>query len=407
MASQSSANAVRAGLFVIISIAIAVAVIVALSGVLAKLEPTNPYTVRFELANGAAGLETDSPVRVGGRDVGRVSRIMFERDDSGELSGVLVQIAIDDDLVVHEGATAYLERPLLGSGAALNFESLGDHTRGDIPPGGMIPGATQVPQFMAQAGYGATQREQLQSTLARAHDFTEEFTAELDAIIKDVRAMTADARERSGGWFDRTDEIIEEIRSASAEIRQGVEEGRALVASLQDGVDDNRENIDRVIANIESASARADELMLRVNEETIAMVEALLQDGRDGVADARAAINRVDGLVAEQTPAVRKSLANARLASDQLRLTMGEVRRAPWRLLHRPAERELEFELLYDAARAYASAVSDLRDASESLDRLSAESQDITPYAQSLSEAFERYQSAEERFLTLLTSNAP
>jgi len=405
MSNARSGNAVRAGVFVIGTIVIAVAVVVTLAGLTSKLHPTTRYTVRFSLTDGAAGLEMDSAVRLGGRDIGRVVGVRFESADNGDVTGVLVQIAIDDDLVVHEGTTAFLERPLLGSGATLNFESLGELSAPAVNEGGVIPGVPQVPQFMAQAGYGSTQREQLQSILTR----TEDYTIRFDGIIRDIEAISADARGRSTGWFDRADEILSEVQGAAAEMRTSIEEGRALVASVQDGVDTNRDSIDAMIANIESASKNADEITARFNEHTIALVEDLLEEGRAGVADARSSISRIDTLLAEQTPAVRKSIANARLASDQLRLTMGEVRRSPWRLLHRPAERELEFELLYDAARAYADAVSDLRDAGEALDSVATTgaSAEVVGYTETITEAFERYRSAESRFLDLLTSNAP
>ncbi len=405
MSNARSANAVRAGVFVIATIVIAVAVVVTLAGLTSRLHPTTRYTVRFSLTDGAAGLEMDSAVRLGGRDIGRVVGVRFESAADGDVTGILVEIAINDDLVVHEGSTAFLERPLLGSGATLNFESLGAMNAPLIQENGVIPGVPQVPQFMAQAGYGSTQREQLQSILSR----TEDYTIRFDGIIRDIEAISADARGRSTGWFDRADGILSEVQAAATEMRTSIEEGRALVASVQDGVDANRDSVDAMIANIESASKNADEISARFNEHTIALVEGLLEDGRAGVADARTAITRVDDLLAEQTPAVRKSIANARLASDQLRLTMGEVRRSPWRLLHRPAERELEFELLYDAARAYADAVSDLRDAGEALDSVAASgaSAQVVGYTETITKAFERYRSAEERFLDLLTTNAP
>ena len=143
-------------------------------------------------------------------------------------------------------------------------------------------------------------------------------------------------------------------------------------------------------------------------------LNALLEDGRAGVADARGTLADVDSLFKEQTPEIRRTMANARLASDQLRLTLGEVRRSPWRLLYRPDQKELEFELLYDATRSYASAVSDLRAASESLQAVStsgrsetADGESIESLLTGMAEAFSKYETAEQRFLQLLGANQP
>ncbi len=407
MAQGSSKNAVRAGVFVLATIALTVAVIVVLAGLTEKLRPTSSYIVRFDLTDGAAGLEVDSNVQVGGRKVGRVTRVNFERGASDVLTGILVEIAIDKNLTIRDGATAYLERPLLGSGAALNFESLGEASSPPLEQLGVITGEPQVPQFMAQAGYGSTQREQLQSVLARA----DELSAKFDDIAENIRAITVDARGRSGGWFDQTDAILEDVRNSAADVRARIDEGKKLIASLQEGIDTNRPRVDEILANAQLASEDVRDATEHFNEHTVALVDGLLQDGRDGAAEARASLERIDTLIAEQSPAIRKSIANARLASDQLRLASGEIRRTPWRLLYRPTEKDLEFELLYDAARAYADAVSDLRDASETLDAIStsnpAVSNELVRVSDEIADAFTRYNSAEQRFLDLLSSNSP
>lgn len=408
MPANEGRNAVKAGVFVILTLALAITAILLLAGVPEKLRPTTDYVVRFDLDEGAAGLQQDSPVRIGGRDVGRVTGVNFERTESGVITSVLVDIAVAEDIHLHEGATAFLERPLLGSGAVLNFESVGDQRSGEVlTEGAVIPGEPQVPQFMAQAGYGSTQREQLQNVLARA----DSLTVDIEKAVADVREVVAEARGRSGDWFDRADQIFTTAQDTAEEIREGVRSGRELIASLQEGVDENRPAVNEAIANIEAASASAREAVAHFNEETLALMDDLLARGRETVAEAREAVERADEALASELPEIRKAIANARLASDQLRLTTGEVRRAPWRLLYRPSERELEFELLYDAARSYADAVSDLRAASETLESVSeagvAESGATERYAQEITDAFRRYEAAEGRFLELLSEEAP
>lgn len=408
MPSSRNPNAARAGAFVIVSIVLGVVAVVLLAGLKDKLQPTSRYAVRFSLADGAAGLEPDSEVRVGGRAVGRVLGVSFDTDTNGTVTGLLVRIAVRRDLVIHEGAVAFLERPLLGSGAVLNFMTLGDNATGPpLPEHGVITGKPQVPQFMAQAGYGDTQRQQLQDILGRA----DELTIKIDSAVDDIKAVVADARDRSGDWFDRTDAIFERVDNASTEIKEGTADARAFIASVQDAVDTNRPRVDEIVTNTRDASARFRDIGTHFNDVTLARIDELLDTGKAGADEARAAIERVDTLIADQSPNVRKALANARLASDQLRLASGEIRRTPWRLLYRPNEHELEFELLYDAARTYADAASDLRSAGESLDAVtnagSATDEELVGYSDELTKAFETFHAAENRFLDLLIGNAP
>ena len=80
MAHREQSNAVRAGLFVTVSVLLAMLIIVMLSGIRERLTPSNSYIVRFDLAVGAQGLSEGSEVRVSGQKVGQVSSVRFTSD---------------------------------------------------------------------------------------------------------------------------------------------------------------------------------------------------------------------------------------------------------------------------------------------------------------------------------------
>ncbi|MFI4871167.1 MAG: hypothetical protein ACIARQ_05090, partial [Phycisphaerales bacterium JB061] len=103
-------------------------------------------------------------------------------------------------------------------------------------------------------------------------------------------------------------------------------------------------------------------------------------------------------------PGILRTLANARLASDQLRLATIEIRRNPWKLLARPDTKELREELFYDAARVYATAASDLQDAGASLEAIlarpgGADEDEIRALTEELKSAMARYKQAEAGLL--------
>jgi len=85
MPGREQSNAVRAGVFVLLSVLLAVVIIVILSGVVERLKPANVYVVRFPLSVGAQGLSEGSEVRVGGQKVGQVSGVGFS--PNGEAAG--------------------------------------------------------------------------------------------------------------------------------------------------------------------------------------------------------------------------------------------------------------------------------------------------------------------------------
>ena len=63
-------------------------------------------------------------------------------------------------------------------------------------------------------------------------------------------------------------------------------------------------------------------------------------------------------------------LTDLREASSELKLSMIEIRRNPWRLLYQPTSEVVAHENLYDAARTFTIAAADLKVAGESLQQV-------------------------------------
>ena len=106
-------------------------------------------------------------------------------------------------------------------------------------------------------------------------------------------------------------------------------------------------------------------------------------------------------------------LASGRLAAQQIKLAMIEVRRSPWKLLYKPEKAELEHELLYEAARTFAMAVSDLRATSQTAERLLSNPRIETDpelqrrITQFLGTRIENYENAQQQLLDVLLSEKP
>lgn len=404
---RGSTNNVKAGIFVVVTILIAFSVVVTLSGVRDRIKPRDSYIVRFDIGVGAGGLEPGSSVLVGGRPVGRVAKIELRTESVSDAlpPGIDVTILVDKNIRFYgaPGAapTGYIERPLLGSGGEVNFTSVGDPSRHPrLPVGSVLPGTLAPPSFLAQAGYGDEQAQQLRNILRRA-----------DEITENVNATVSDVRGRSSKWLDDVDHMMTRGREFADDLPRLASEARERLDQLEDifnkaraVIDDNRDKIDAIVDNTKEATEHGRDLLANLNEETRGLLNDMLREGREAAASSREAVERLDTLLIEQTPTIRRAFANARLASDQLKLTLAEVRRAPWRLLYRPDTHELEFELLYDAARTYAVAASDLRAASESLQSITGATDGaaVEDALDALRRSFNVYREAERRFLDMV-----
>jgi ABC-type transporter Mla subunit MlaD len=422
MASRAiSRNNVIAGLFVVAGMVGAIAISIAVSGVQKRLVPTKSYIVRFSIAQGAPGLKIGSPVKLGGQEVGRVTRIAFE-PAQGAPSNVRVDIAVNSKITLHTDAWAFLELPLLGSMGSINFSRVGGQTDPAHPEqapapvlaeGQALQGAIAPPSFLAQAGYGPEQAQELQAIFKdasalvdRARQIAERFDAQLEPgladarkVLADLGAVSDDLNKRWGGWADTAGNVITKADHAADTLNTALDDADKLVQEARQALADNRPVLDRTLANIDAA-------VERWKTETLDNLNAALATGQRGVDEFERLGKSLRLTVEQETPNLEKTLANLRLTADQLKLASIEVRRNPWRLLYSPKTKELESELFYDSARTYAAAVSDLRAASEALealakgaDAVAVNRETVDHITARLDEAFKRYQEAEQSLL--------
>lgn len=432
MLRRTSRNNVLAGLFLLVSLALGLAVFFVLSSAWERLTVrTNRYIVAFTLADGAEGLDKDAFVKVGGEKVGAVSAWSFRKDErTGHIIGVDVEIQVQSEIALYENAIAYLNLPLLGSSSSINFPSVGDPltvtaAQGNNPllePGERIAGRLAPPSFLAQAGYGPEQTKQVQSiianadeTTARLNRITQQVEEELDpmlnqisSILADGKTISGDARESFAAWRSTLSNALDRLKLASEKIvevlasaQQGVDETRGVIATVQGAVNENKDKVSRALSNVE-------ELTERMKTDVYAVVMEMLDNGKAATSDFAQSAERLRTMVGRRAPDLETTIANARIASDQLKLTSIEVRQAPWKIFAKPEGRkDLENEVLYDSVRTYATAVSDLRAAAASLESISQgngkpselDRRTIDDISKAIEDSFKRYQKAEEDFL--------
>ncbi len=415
-----------AGGFVLASIALAVGSVLLLSGVLDDLGPKATYRVTFLMTDGTAGLKQGSKVTLGGQPVGEVSSIRFAGADPASPESVEVWIRVAKSVALYDNAWVYLERPLLGSMGTINIARTGGPTpdgRGGgkrLMEGGTMAGRLAPPAFLAQAGYGPDEAEAVTSLIQTALQLVEradrvlagveareeEVIGGLADAVRDARAVTAEVRTKMDEWSGSVDRTLANVEHASQrlapvldETREGLAEARGVVGQARDLIDANRPTFDRSMANVETITSNLADVGPKI--------DTMLDESANAARQFADAGRQASDLMRQEAPSIRRTLANLRLAADQFKLVAIEVRRNPWRLLYTPSTKELESELLYDAARTYAEAVSDLRSASASLEAVAAgapapDRESIEDLTSRLRDAFSRYEAAEQRFLQLV-----
>lgn len=423
-------NSVLAGLFLVSGLILAVVISFVLSGVGDKLEQRTPYLCICTLADGAAGIKPGSLVLLGGQPVGKVEKVELKPDpDAPSMLAVHVTAGVRAEITLYDDATFHIERPLLGSSATINISAIG--TPGATPIMGkdrVLAAGERVrltpapPSFLAQAGFGNDEVKKVQKIIDDAQIAVESLSKSIDkasprvqAAIEDVAASVADIRRQLPDWTKRVDATLANTERASERFDPLVADAQAGVADARGIIKNLGEDLDRWDPKVTSIFDNADAALVKVNTQTVERFNTALDDARTALDEFTDAARSTGALVKEQSPNLRRAMANARLMSDQLKLAAIEIRNQPWRLLYTPSAKESEATVLYDATRAYADAVSDLRAASEALESSMAEApggeaavdratiEDLTGR---LRDAFQNYRSAEDHLMDKLVKTS-
>lgn len=376
-AGRFSRNTVLAGVFVLAIIALFVVAVVLLTKAGDWSFDVRTYTVRFDLDEGAEGLEKGSAVKLGGKRVGRVLRVDFDPppESGAEVTALLVRIEVRSDLVLYEDAVVTLQRPLLGSNSALNILKLrSSPDAGRIAENGVIDGRISPPGFFRETDYAA-----VQNFLKRLDRWSADVDRDWPAPYDDVKATIASAREateniavlvqetrgRWDEWVGEIDGVIRQVRprfdDLTARAQETVDRARNAAAEVEQAVVENRP---RVNAAIEDFRA----LMEKANGEAYSEALTTIRKARETMEYAADAARRADEFITTRSPELGEIITSAALAAQQLKLATIEIRAAPWRLLYQPTRKELENELLYNSVRQYSQSLAEVRAAAEALE---------------------------------------
>jgi hypothetical protein len=382
--NPASRNNVFAGLFLVFSLALGVWVTFTLSD---RGTPgaNSPVVIRFPIETGAYGLKQGSAVTLGGQRVGEVISTGFHTEpventkDLRRFIDVLAKVR--GDLGIDQTSAANLDRPLLGSSSTINISMVGTgHAAPTWKPSELdsaapvIVGTLSPPAVLQQAGFGPEQSkavekmvEDLRHTAATIRVAIDENAPKVSKMVDSTATVMNNVETRIPEWTSRIDRATLAAEKAAADLPSITQKFEKQVADIGSIISRNSDKIDSIISKTERTTALAESALDKVDRESIAALNRTLRDSQEAVEKLKRPLAQFRDLMNEDLPQIKTIVANGRLASEQLKLTATEVRAQPWRLLYRPDTRELQVQLLFDAARSYAQSVSDLKAASEAL----------------------------------------
>lgn len=380
MANETRQN-LTAGAFVISGVVLAVVTLVIIQRL--TLTPRATYQVRFTVEEGVGGISAGSAVQVGGLPRGAVTEVTPIFDD-GRLVGIEAAIEIDQTIRFSSDATVLRMSPLLGNVGFLNFTNLGGGPGSKVvEPGGTIE-ASPSPGMLATivggenaADVGEVIENVQRLSVLLGDEVPKDYHEFVRPSLADVRGVVGDVAQRWPSWSGEVSTTLANAVQASAALVAGIDDAKALIERAQEPVDGlaeivrtNTPTVEAILADAKTASEQVDVLVKDLNEQAMPRLLGVLGSAQSALDDVGAMLGNLRPEVARQIPQVRTMLTDLREASSELKLSMIEIRRNPWRLLYQPTSEVVAHENLYDAARNFTIAAADLKVAGESLQQV-------------------------------------
>ncbi len=404
-----NANALKAGLFIVIALGLAVAVFFAIAGSSVALGPTRDYTVEFTLSDDVSGLSDGNDVRVGGVKVGTVRSVEVVTPAPNAPPMVRAVFRLPAKYELREGARVAIQTGLTGL-VNLNISDLG---RGNAIDGKAPIAGIGSPLNQAIAALGAA-------------------SPELAGIITDVRGVTLPKvnllADNTNSAIDGTKQTVDQIRVAAksaddtiqhikTKIDPSVERynkvadtAASAIGHLDEVLGDGKSDLRTTISNLKAVTQTANEKLGPIADKIAGAVDSVkgtideartsLDDVKKTVENTRDATASVRSILSNNRSRIDEIVKDLGTTSNNLGFASGEIRRSPWRLLYKPGAGEVANQNLYDSARQFAEGAASLQDSASALrDMLAdpnADPKKVQSLMEELSASFQKFQSVEK-----------
>ena len=408
MAMSKDRNALKSGIFILLTIVAIIAVIVGIKGLSTWSEPKELRAAFFTLKDDVGGLQTGDDVRVGGFKVGTVEKIVVvgaEQENPAD-ARVRVEFTFPKKYLLRHEPMLRIQTGVTGA-SCLNFESLGKGEK--LPPNeeiaGRAGGLSETLAMISQLGepmrniLGTVDKKTLPAVndaVAKYGKTAETFTAtgeHATKLIDNAHAQVDPAMKKYHTVADRTAEMMVKIRDLFGDTTPDFRTTAANLASISASVD----------KKLPSIIDRVDGLLVKL-DKTVESTNAALEDVKSTAINAKDLTASAKNVITGNRGKLDSMIAGLKTTSDNLKNATAEIRRSPWRLLYKPAPNEMANLNLYDAAREFADGANELNDASlalrDALQNQQVDKESLEKLMKRVMKSFDGFQAVEQKLWT-------
>lgn len=383
-------NDFKAGLFIVVSAALIVAIIVGIKGVGAFFVPKHEYVAVFTLKDNVGGLRVGDDVRVGGVKLGTVRDIEMVPVEGQRDASIRVHFTLPQRVGLTADAIVSVESSVTGT-SNLNIAEIRPGSAllaagGEIR--GMPSGFTALLASFGELGpeLQALVGDVRGSTVPKVNTAVDEYKG----LATDIRAKVEPAYQKYAGVADRGEEALSQVRDVFGESKGDF---KGTLANLNATTGTVKEKIgpllDKLGAGMDQAQAA-----LEKADAALADVKQIGEDTRDITGNVR-------GILNNNRSRIEAMIASLKTTGDNLKGASAEIRRSPWRLLYKPSGSDLANLNLFDSAREFADGANDLSDAAtalrDALKNPAVDEAQLSSLVEKLDQTFEKFNKVEAK----------
>ncbi|TWT43616.1 hypothetical protein RAS1_00130 [Phycisphaerae bacterium RAS1] len=302
--------------------------------------------------------------------------------------------------------------PIRGQPAASLNAAIGQLSRRLLAPGGMVdridvmldPRSEGSAMFKVYASLNDlnAMTAELRNQLTPSERLT--LLGKLNGLLDDLNATTGALREQTS--LGNGAGLLTKVHSAFDKVSEGLSEATELLKSSKPPLLGALASIERATATLERDMITP--LAAEFRRDDAAALLAKLHVAMDSVTSSLAELEKAAGagqrLVALNAPAVEETLENVREMSEELRRASLEVRLNPSKLIWGPEPEQKQKTPVFEAARNFAEAATQLDQAAARLEAVWAASEsrgsaaadaDLQMIRDAVKASFERFRRAE------------
>jgi ABC-type transporter Mla subunit MlaD len=348
----SRRNELKAGLFIIITLILAIFVIIRIRG--SNVGPAQVRTVAFKLTDDLGGLQVGDDVRLGGYKVGIIEDIRAADLETSNPK-ILATITLPGSYTIHANAIVAIQNGITGS-SNLNLQSVGNGP--PLPNGVALVGQpdpkTALFESLGRAGphieNAVTQIDtQTVPKVNQTVDSAKALLGHVDAKIEPVVGRFDKLTDNASGALGQVNNLLGDTKP---DIRGTMKNLNLATGTIKDKLPGLMEQLTSAIQKIDTSLTTAQAALLDV-QKTAANAKDLTGSLRTVIVENH---GKLDGII-----------SGIKTTSDNLKEASIELRHSPWRLLYKPTSEEAGNLNLYDSAREFAQGAGSLSDAATAL----------------------------------------